>query len=98
MSGIFDGHGPWGHFVSKRVRKMLPTFLLFNWQENLAEKSLDLSFKMETDMNLHVYDIWKQSYIKTFAAIDQDLKQHTGIDSFRSGTTALTVIKQVSYP
>lgn len=97
LSGIFDGHGPWGHFVSKRVRKMLPTFLLFNWQENLAEKSLDLSFKMETDMNLHMYDIWKQSYIKTFAAIDQDLKQHTGIDSFRSGTTALTVIKQGEY-
>jgi hypothetical protein len=49
---------------------------------------------METD---HKYDIWKQSYIKTFAAIDQDLKQHTGIDSFQSGTTALTVIKQVNY-
>lgn len=77
---------------------MLPKFLLFNWQENLAEKSLDLSFKMETDMNLHEYDIWKQSYIKTFAAIDQDLKRHTGIDSFQSGTTALTVIKQVNYP
>jgi len=77
---------------------MLPTFLLCNWQENLAEKSLDLSFKTETDMNLHKYDIWKQSYIKTFAAIDQDLKQHTGIDSFQSGTTALTVLKQVNYP
>ncbi|KEH37184.1 putative protein-serine/threonine phosphatase [Medicago truncatula] len=97
LCGVFDGHGPWGHFVSKRVRKMLPKFLLFNWQENLAEKSLDLSFKMETDMNLHEYDIWKQSYIKTFAAIDQDLKRHTGIDSFQSGTTALTVIKQGEY-
>jgi hypothetical protein len=73
---------------------MLPTFLLYNWQENLAEKSLDMDFKMETD---HKYDTWKQSYIKTFAAIDQDLKQHTGIDSFQSGTTALTVIKQVNY-
>jgi hypothetical protein len=53
-----------------------------------------MDFKMETD---HKYDTWKQSYIKTFAAIDQDLKQHTGIDSFQSGTTALTVIKQVNY-
>ncbi|KAJ1395240.1 PPM-type phosphatase domain [Sesbania bispinosa] len=42
--GIFDGHGPWGHFVAKR-----------------------------------------------------DLKQHTGIDSFQSGTTALTIIKQGEY-
>ncbi|TKY72560.1 phosphatase 2C 34 [Spatholobus suberectus] len=31
---------------------------------------------------------------KTSAAIDQDLKQHTGIDSFQTGTTALTIIKQ----
>lgn len=92
--GVFDGHGPWGHFVAKRVRKMLPTFLLYNWQEDLAQKSLDMDFKMETD---HKYDIWKQSYIKTFAAIDQDLKQHTGIDSFQSGTTALTLIKQGEY-
>lgn len=48
-----------------------------------------------TEGNLHGFDIWKQSYIKSCAAIDQDLKKHTEIDSFRSGTTALTVIKQV---
>ncbi|XP_057433592.1 probable protein phosphatase 2C 34 [Lotus japonicus] len=93
--GIFDGHGPWGHFVAKRVRKLVPASLLCNWQENLAASTqLDLDFKMEEDMNLHRFDTWKQSYIKTFAAIDQDLKQQTGIDSFQSGTTALTIIKQ----
>lgn len=95
--GIFDGHGPWGHFVAKRVRKKLPAFLLCNWQENLAAKSLDLDFKMETERNIHRFDMWKESYIKTCAAIDQDLKQHTGIDSFQSGSTALTIIKQVTY-
>ncbi|KAK7329490.1 hypothetical protein VNO77_23660 [Canavalia gladiata] len=92
--GIFDGHGPWGHLVAKRVRKLLPASLLCNWQENLAATSLDLDFKMETDRNLHRFDIWKQSYVKTCAAIDQDLKQHTGIYSFQSGTTALTIMKQ----
>ncbi|XP_020238497.1 probable protein phosphatase 2C 34 [Cajanus cajan] len=92
--GVFDGHGHWGHLVSKRVRKLLPSLLLCNWQENLAATSLDLDFKMEADRNLHRFDIWKQSYISTCAAIDQDLKQHAGIDSFQSGTTALTIIKQ----
>ncbi|KAJ1395328.1 PPM-type phosphatase domain [Sesbania bispinosa] len=92
--GIFDGHGPWGHFVAKRVRKLVPAFLLCNWQENLAATSIDLDFKMEADLGL---DIWKQSYLKTFSAVDQDLKQHTGIDSFQSGTTALTIIKQGEY-
>ncbi|RDX64222.1 putative protein phosphatase 2C 34, partial [Mucuna pruriens] len=92
--GVFDGHGPWGHLVAKRVRKLLPALLLCNWQENVAATSLDLDFKMETDRNLHRFDMWKQSYIRTCAAIDQDLKQHAGIDSFQSGTTALTIIKQ----
>ncbi|XP_061369340.1 probable protein phosphatase 2C 34 [Gastrolobium bilobum] len=95
--GIFDGHGPWGNFVAKRVRKLLPASLLCNWQENLAATSLDLDFKMESDRNFHKFNTWKQSYIKTFAAIDHDLKQHTGIDSFQSGTTALTIIKQAEH-
>lgn len=81
--------------VAERVKKLLPTFLLCNWQENLAATSLDLDFNMEIDKNLHRFDLWKQSYIKTCASIDQDLKQHAGIDSFQSGSTALTIIKQV---
>ncbi|CAI9764784.1 unnamed protein product [Fraxinus pennsylvanica] len=46
--GIFDGHGPWGHFVAKR----------------------------------------------TYADIDRDLEQHCKIDSFNSGTTASTIVRQ----
>ncbi|KAK4265814.1 hypothetical protein QN277_026816 [Acacia crassicarpa] len=92
--GIFDGHGPWGHFVAKRVRKLIPVSLLCNWQEALAATSLDLDFKLEEDRNLHWFDLWKQSYLKTCAAVDQDLKNHTRFDSFQSGATALTIIKQ----
>ncbi|QCD80012.1 protein kinase [Vigna unguiculata] len=95
--GVFDGHGPWGHFVAKRVRKLVPAILLCNWQENLAATSLDLDFKMEEDRHIHGLDVWKQSYVKTYAAVDQDLKQQTGFDSFLSGTTALTIIKQGEY-
>lgn len=93
--GVFDGHGPWGHFVAKRVRKLVPSLLLCNWQQSLAATSIDLDFKVEENKNIHGLNLWEQSYLKTFAAVDQDLKQHTGIDSFRSGTTALTMIKQV---
>ena len=50
---------------------------------------------MDLDRNLHQFDIWKQSYLKTYAAIDHELKQHPEIDSFCSGSTALTIIKQV---
>jgi len=92
--GIFDGHGPWGHLVSKRVRESMPASVLCNWQETLALLSLDLDFDIERDTNLCCFDVWKQSFLKTYAAIDQELKHHPGIDSFLSGTTALTIVKQ----
>ncbi|KAF2313845.1 hypothetical protein GH714_018258 [Hevea brasiliensis] len=79
--GIFDGHGPWGHVVSKRVKESVPSSLLCNWQETLALTSLDIDFQMELDRDLHQFDIWKQSYLKT-AAIDQELNQHPDIDTF----------------
>ncbi|XP_057475327.1 probable protein phosphatase 2C 34 [Actinidia eriantha] len=91
--GVFDGHGPWGHLVSKRVRKLMPPYLLCNWQEALALNSLDLKSE-HTDRSLRQFDTWKQSYLKTFSAIDQDLEQHPVIDSFHSGSTALTMVRQ----
>ena len=93
--GVFDGHGPWGHLVSKRVRKLMPPYLLCNWQETLALNSIDLKSE-HTDRSLRQFDTWKQSYLKTFSAIDQDLEQHPVIDSFHSGSTALTMVRQVN--
>ncbi|XP_059648467.1 probable protein phosphatase 2C 34 [Cornus florida] len=92
--GMFDGHGQWGHYVSKTVRESLPLSLLCTWQETLAETSLDSGFDMDSDKKLHRFNIWKQSYLKTCAAVDQELESHGQIDSFYSGTTALTIVRQ----
>ncbi|KAL2490444.1 putative protein phosphatase 2C 73 [Abeliophyllum distichum] len=92
--GVFDGHGPWGHFVAKRVRESLPSSLLCNWQETLVEASLDPDFDLESDKKLHKFNIWKHSYLKTCASVDQELEHHRKIDSFYSGTTALTIVRQ----
>lgn len=92
--GIFDGHGPWGHVIAKIVSKSIPSLLLCNWQEALALSSLDLEFKVELDRSVHQFEIWKQSHLKAYAVIDQELKRRQGIDSFCSGTTALTIVKQ----
>ncbi|MED6110162.1 hypothetical protein PIB30_040400 [Stylosanthes scabra] len=51
--GIFDEHGPWGHFVAKRVRKSMPSSLLSNWQESLAQSPLDVEKEKE-----HRFSIW----------------------------------------
>ncbi|KAK9161634.1 hypothetical protein Syun_007975 [Stephania yunnanensis] len=93
--GMFDGHGPWGHFVAKQVRKSMPMALLCKWQDTLALASLDPDFDWESDKNLNRFDVWKKSYIKTCAAVDQELEECREIDTFHSGTTALTIVKQV---
>lgn len=92
--GIFDGHGLWGHFVAKMVRESMPPSLLFNWQETVAQTSLDPECDLESDKKHHWFNIWKHSYLKTCAAIDQELEQHRKIDTFNSGTTALTIVRQ----
>ncbi|KAI9185084.1 hypothetical protein LWI28_004013 [Acer negundo] len=92
--GIFDGHGPWGHFVAKKVRESLPSSLLCNWQETLAQTSLLPDIDLDSDKKNQRFNIWKHSYVKACAAVDQELQQYRKIDSFYSGTTALTVVRQ----
>lgn len=36
--GVFDGHGPYGHLVARRVRDSLPSKLVHYWQEELAAR------------------------------------------------------------
>lgn len=88
--GVFDGHGPWGHFVAKRVCNSMPSTLLYKWQEMLVEGSTD-----KIDKEVDRFNLWQHSFIKTCADIDQDLKQYKKIDSVYSGTTALAVTRQV---
>ncbi|GAV58549.1 PP2C domain-containing protein, partial [Cephalotus follicularis] len=93
--GIFDGHGPWGHFVAKKVQKSMPSSLLCSWQEILAQASIDPDSYLESDEKHQQLNIWKHSYVKTCAAVDQELEQQQHkFDSFYSGTTALTIVRQ----
>lgn len=92
--GIFDGHGPWGHFVAKRVRDSMPSTLICNLQETHAEDSLSYDFDSESDKKLRLFHLWKHSYLKTCASVDQELKRNRKIDAVYSGSTALTIVRQ----
>ncbi|KAG7603705.1 putative protein phosphatase 2C 73 [Arabidopsis thaliana] len=93
--GIFDGHGPWGHYVAKQVRNSMPLSLLCNWQKILAQATLEPELDLEgSNKKISRFDIWKQSYLKTCATVDQELEHHRKIDSYYSGTTALTIVRQ----
>ncbi|CAA7015657.1 unnamed protein product [Microthlaspi erraticum] len=85
--GMFDGHGPWGHVIAKRVKKSFPSALLCQWQQTLAS----LSSSPEC---FSPSDLWKQACLKTYSLIDLDLKIHPSIDSYCSGCTALTAVLQ----
>ncbi|MCL7047721.1 hypothetical protein MKW94_004485 [Papaver nudicaule] len=91
--GVFDGHGPWGHFVARHVRESMPSSLLCNWQEGTLAQTSDLK-ELNSAEKIHNFDLWKQSYMKTCATIDKELARHRKIDCFNSGTTALSIVRQ----
>ncbi|XVF74879.1 hypothetical protein PTKIN_Ptkin13bG0146100 [Pterospermum kingtungense] len=41
--GVFDGHGPYGHMVAKKVRDFLPTILCTQWKGSLAGDQICLN-------------------------------------------------------
>jgi len=89
--GIFDGHGPWGHYVAKAVRDSLPPSLLCHWQEALTLASLIDGEKKLSDCR---FDLSKQSYVAACAAVDDELRRSRRLDAVYSGSTALSIVKQ----
>jgi serine/threonine protein phosphatase PrpC len=119
--GVFDGHGPYGHFVAKKVRDSLPVKLLAQWKTSAnGVTSPHLNGSISGSLNSEetagaVDDEWgesvdvdgsdmlpetflplKHSYLKAFKSMDKELKMHPTIDCFCSGSTAVTLIKQVT--
>ncbi|XP_024522271.1 probable protein phosphatase 2C 33 isoform X1 [Selaginella moellendorffii] len=106
--GVFDGHGPYGHLVARRVRDSLPSKLLAYWQEateskNLSdggesekaeEQVLPGSDSGEEAQEPEMFKVWKETHLKSYKVMDKDLRVHPIIDCFCSGTTAVTLIKQ----
>lgn len=87
--GVFDGHGPWGHLVGKRVKKVMPAYLLHYWQEAMKNGELLKSTYFDK------FGMWKKSFMKACSTVDYDLELHPVIDSFYSGTAAVTIIREV---
>ncbi|XP_074322632.1 putative protein phosphatase 2C 33 isoform X1 [Apium graveolens] len=118
--GIFDGHGPSGHLVSKSVRDSLPLKISAQWQDNtkkndvvrgigpntsgslkyestsilIAELPKESAAIDETDKHLDIVHTLKDSFLKAYKDMDEELKMYTNIDCFCSGTTAVTLVKQ----
>jgi len=129
--GVFDGHGPFGHLVSRRVRDSLPSKLVALWRDKLesrehvtSEEELQLgsigdSKRTEYGSNVSttyesavsdaedlvkepasqepppMFGPWRESHLLAFKEMDKELCTHPAIDCFCSGSTTVTVLKQV---
>lgn len=127
---MFDGHGPYGHMVAKRVRDNLPLKLSSYWEAKVpvegvlkaittvnntsntnnseyvaaasfvsAEEELMPTVAMieenTEESHFELFQTLKESFLKAFKVMDRELKFHGSVDCFCSGTTAVTLIKQV---
>ncbi|KAG4922202.1 hypothetical protein JHK84_051049 [Glycine max] len=102
--GVFDGHGPLGHKVSQFIRDNLPSKLsaaieisqqktIKYYDANDAETGC---FDDAYDDNNHNMSLasWEGCLLKSFDEMDEYLAQEINTDSYCSGCTAVTLIKQ----
>jgi serine/threonine protein phosphatase PrpC len=106
--GVFDGHGPQGHLVARKVRDTLPVKLLsflhsYESKRNGSAKAC-LKRNMKSDGGDSEKDIssedklnstWKEAFMKAYKAMDKELSSHPKLDCFCSGSTSVTIVKQV---
>ncbi|KAG8099646.1 hypothetical protein GUJ93_ZPchr0013g36654 [Zizania palustris] len=78
LCGVFDGHGPHGHVVSRRVRDTMPLRLMSAVRAN----GLDMPAAA-----------WRKAFARAYKEMDKDLRSHPTLDCFCSGSTAVTVLK-----
>ncbi|XP_015165862.1 probable protein phosphatase 2C 65 [Solanum tuberosum] len=96
--GVFDGHGPSGHKVARYVRDLLPSKISISLKEsdiNENEIIRNIENDEESNQNFPLFDAWKSAYLKSFKEMDEQLGREPSIESYSSGTTAVTLFKQV---
>ncbi|KAL2330169.1 hypothetical protein Fmac_017750 [Flemingia macrophylla] len=63
--GVFDGHGPYGHMVAKRVRDSLPLKLNANWELNVSGEEVLKEISVNTAGSMNSEEV-------TFASADDE--------------------------
>lgn len=107
--GVFDGHGPYGHLVARKVRDVLPVKLQSflhscNSKQNESGLTCFNGNARKTDAGNCEDDdtaedklnsLWREAFLKSYKAMDKELRSHPHLDCFCSGSTAVTIVKQV---
>ncbi|GLT92780.1 hypothetical protein SLE2022_106000 [Rubroshorea leprosula] len=103
--GVFDGHGPSGHKVARYVRDNLPLKIsrvikhskgskYNNARENFGNSSDTKESEGDFYRQNPFFTLWENNLTQAFEELDEELCLDYSLDSYCSGTTAVTVIKQ----
>lgn len=102
LCGVFDGHGEYGHKVSKIVRERLPVLLLAQMNA-VTDAGMELYESFSENQETTNYDdlpskrknlVWQKACVNAFEKMDEEIKLTRKLDSSFSGTTAVVVLKQ----
>lgn len=108
--GVFDGHGPYGHLVARKVRDALPIKLLSFLDSYQSRRNgsgttcfkgnLTRSDGGDSEKDCSAEDklncLWREAFLKSYKAMDKELRSHPNLDCFCSGSTAVTIVRQGS--
>ncbi|MED6113695.1 hypothetical protein PIB30_073175 [Stylosanthes scabra] len=99
--GVFDGHGPHGHKVSKKVRNSFPLILMAEWdlhlnnnKDRLCSSSAAEEKPNQESPDTAAFAAVTESYVRACKVMDNELRMQSEFDSFCSGTTAVTLVRQ----
>jgi len=90
--GVFDGHGPFGHVVAKKVRNSFPLKLMEEWNSCLRDDYENNNYNKNNNNN-H-FGILRESFLKASKFMDNELRLQYFMESYGSGTTAVTLLKK----
>ncbi|XP_058218017.1 probable protein phosphatase 2C 52 [Rhododendron vialii] len=107
--GVFDGHGPHGHLVARKVRDLLPLKIMSSLHSCESKQSASSTAccagnlksdvgdaEKDSDPEEKVGSLWREAFLKSYKAMDKELKSCPNLDCFCSGSTAITIVKQGS--
>ncbi|CAN8257465.1 unnamed protein product [Cochlearia groenlandica] len=92
--GVFDGHGPMGHKISRHVCENLPSRVhskIISSKSGANENIENDTISQSLEGLFHEFE---NVLVTFFKQIDSELGLDSPYDSFCSGTTAVTVLKQ----
>lgn len=85
--GVFDGHGPYGHMVAKRVRDHLPLKLSAHWEVNITAEDVLKEISLNTTGSMNSED-------QSFVSADEESRASIDLDDTEKQPEIFQTLKE----